>query len=167
MNDERGGGKTWVLAGLMARVLVGGVLIAAGASKRAKPPEEFAVVIEAYDIAPQDSVQSLSVLLPWAELLVGFSLLFGFLTPAASAAAAAMFSGFLLALLSTKFRHIPLPDCGCFGQGLHLPTTVTIALDALLLLPCSLLSLRQGARFLSLDAWVGRKAPRALGPKTL
>ena len=151
MNVDNNKGR-WGWAGLLARLALGSVLIAAGASKTSAPPEEFAVVIEAYDIVPVDAAQSLSALLPWAELLLGFSLVFGFLTPYACLSAAALLAAFLLVLLSTKVRHIQLPNCGCFGTSVHLPTTATMMMDALLLLATTV-AFRHGAAKLSLDGW--------------
>jgi uncharacterized membrane protein YphA (DoxX/SURF4 family) len=140
------------LAGLIARLILGSVLVFAGASKRAAPVEEFAVVIESYDILPTDAAQSAAALLPWAELFVGFALIFGYFTQASAAAAGAMFTGFLLALISTKARGIELPNCGCFGAGFHMPMAATITMDAALLLDAAF-AFKFGAQALSLDNW--------------
>jgi uncharacterized membrane protein YphA (DoxX/SURF4 family) len=142
----------WSWAGLAARVILGGVLIFAGASKTAAPVEEFAVVIESYDVLPTDAAQGAAALLPWFELALGFSLVFGYLTKPASAAAGALFGAFLLALLSTKVRGIELPNCGCFGASFHAPTWVTMIMDALLLCDAAV-AFAYGSRRLSLDNW--------------
>jgi uncharacterized membrane protein YphA (DoxX/SURF4 family) len=141
-------------AGLAARLVLGLVLVFAGASKRASPVEEFSVVIESYDILPADASQSVAALLPWAELLIGFSLIFGFFTAPAAAAAGALFGGFLAALLSTKARGINLPNCGCFGAGFHMPLGATMTMDALLLVAAGL-AFKHGAGAFSLDKWSG------------
>jgi len=148
-------------AGLVARIVLGSVLIFAGASKRAAPVEEFAVVIESYDVLPADAAQSAAALLPWAELFVGFALIFGWLTKWSSASAGGLFVAFLLALTSTKVRGIELPNCGCFGAGLHLPTWATMAMDAFLLLDAAV-AFKFGESAFSLDNWAeGRYTQRA------
>lgn len=139
-------------AGLVARLILGGVLIFSGASKRAQPVEEFAVVVESYGILPPDPSQSAAAVLPWVELFVGFALVFGYFTPLASAGAGALLAIFLLALISTKARGIELPNCGCFGAGLHVPAWVTMTMDSLLLIDAGV-AFKFGSQALSLDNW--------------
>jgi uncharacterized membrane protein YphA (DoxX/SURF4 family) len=151
VNGAPSRGRTaWL--GLVARLLLGLMFVVSGASKRSAPAEEFAVVIENYDLVSTDAAQSVSALLPWVELLVGFALIFGFLTPQASAAAGAMLLVFVLALLSTKARGLDLPNCGCFGGRFHPAPMTMAALDALMT-GAAFLSLRHGAKRLSLDNW--------------
>lgn len=139
-------------AGLAARVVLGSVLIFSGGSKRAQPVEEFAVVVESYGILPADASQSAAAVLPWVELFLGFALVFGYFTPLSSAAAGGLFCVFLLALISTKARGIELPNCGCFGGGVHMPTWVTMMMDSVLLL-LSAVAFKFGGLALSLDKW--------------
>lgn len=138
--------------GLAARLLIGAVLIVSGASKLSTPTEEFAVVVEAYDLVSVDAAQTVAALLPWAELVVGFSVLLGCMTPMAGAGAGLMFASFIFAILSTKARGFRLPDCGCFGGRFHIPPMAMAALDAVLLVACVLVYLH-GRRKLSLDNW--------------
>ena len=145
--------KGWL--GLAARVVLGAVLIVSGATKTSAPKEEFAVVIEAYDLVPADAAQTLSALLPWAELTLGFALVFGFLTPLSSAAGGLMMLVFIGAILSTKARGIELPNCGCFGGKIHPPPLVTAAIDAVLVILAAA-AWRFGGERLSLDNWAGQ-----------
>ena len=137
---------------MAARVLLGATLIFSGASKVSAPSEEFAVVIEAYNLVPADAAQSLAALLPWAELVLGFALLLGYFTQQAALAAAAMLVVFIGAILSTKARGIELPNCGCFGASFHPKPMVTVALDALLLVTAAA-AYAYGACRISLDNW--------------
>jgi uncharacterized membrane protein YphA (DoxX/SURF4 family) len=152
--------KRWL--GLAARLALGGVLVFAGFHKTAAPSEEFAVIIEAYGLVSSDAAQSLAVFLPWVELLVGFALLFGWMTQIAAAAGGAMFAGFLLALGSTLARGIELPNCGCFGGGVHMPVPATMAMDAALL-ACAAAAFLYGAGTLSLDKWADARYTPADG----
>lgn len=149
----------WAVAGLIARLAIGGVLIVAGTSKLSAPPEEFAVVIESYDLVSPDAAQTLAAFLPWGELLLGFALIFGFFTPAASLLSGAMFVSFIGALLSTKARGIELPNCGCFGGSFHPKPSVTMLMDAVLVL-AAYAAFFHGSRLWSLDNWAeGRYTP--------
>lgn len=141
--------------GLASRAVLGAVLVLSGTLKAAAPAEEFAVVLEAYQLLPPDLIPPLAALLPWVELLAGFSLLAGYRTPAAATAAGAMMAVFILALLSTKLRGIPLRNCGCFGSWWHPSPSTTILVDALLF-SLAVLSFYKGRLLYSLDNWADR-----------
>lgn len=137
--------------GLAARVLVGAVLVYAGATKAASAPEEFAIVIGSYDILPRDMVLTAATFLPWAELLLGWSLILGFQLRAAAVSSVAMFSAFLFAFISLKAKGIELPNCGCFGDGVHLTASQGMAFDSALI-ALSWLAWKSPAPA-SLDSW--------------
>ena len=140
-------------SGLAARILIGLVLVVSGTLKAAAPPEEFAVVISSYQLVPFPSlVMLLAVVLPWLEVFIGFSLVFGFLTRWACVGAGGMFLMFIGALLSVKLRHFELPNCGCFGWGFHPTQKQALIFDACLV-AATLQAWRRGARKFSLDVW--------------
>lgn len=139
--------------GLAARALAGAVLIYAGATKAAGPAEEFALVIGSYQILGKDASMSAAAFLPWAELIVGWALLLGLRLRAAAAGAGALFSAFLLALVSVQLRGIELPNCGCFGDGVHLKPWQAFLVDTGLLAACAAAWKSAPAR-LSLDSWI-------------
>lgn len=139
--------------GLLGRALVGAVLVYAGATKAAGPTEEFALIISYYNILPRDMLMSTAAFLPWAEVLLGWALLLGVMTRWAAAAAGGLFGFFLLALASTLARGIALPNCGCFGDGVHFTVPQALAFDALMLALCWC-AWRAGRARLSLDNWV-------------
>lgn len=140
---------------LAARFIVGAVLVYAGASKAAGASEEFALIISAYQLLPREMLLSTAALLPWAELLLGWSLLLGFHVRAAGVGAGALFGIFLVALASVKLRGIELPSCGCFGEGLHFTTAQALLVDAALA-ALSLLAWRLRPSPFSLDSWSQR-----------
>lgn len=139
-------------AGLAVRLLAGWVLAFSGAGKAGAPAQEFAAAIEAYAILPPDMALPAAALLPWAEVLAGFALLFGWHTRWAAACAAGLFGLFIAALGSTLARGIELADCGCFGFGWHLAPTQTIFLDIVLAAGAAWLFIHS-ATALSLDGW--------------
>lgn len=139
--------------GLAGRLVAGGVLVYAGATKAAGPTEEFALVISYYNILPRDMLMSTAAFLPWGELLIGWALVLGVCTRWAAAAAGGLFGFFLLALASTLARGIALPNCGCFGDGIHFTVPQALAFDSLMLALCWC-AWQAGRARLSLDNWV-------------
>lgn len=138
--------------GLAARLIVGAVLVYAGATKAAGPAEEFALVIGSYAILPRDMVLSSAAFLPWAELLIGWSLILGLRPRLAAAAAGALFGCFMLALISVQARGIQLPNCGCFGDAIHFTPIQAMLFDSGLAVLC-FLAWKAGPSALSLDSW--------------
>ena len=153
----------WAVVGLIARLVVGGVLITAGASKLSSPPEEFAVVIENYEIVSTDAAEVLAAFMPWCELFLGFALVFGFMTPYASVLSGAMLVGFLGALLSAAARGIELYNCGCFGGRFHPKPAFTMVMDAVLLAAVAA-AFRHGSALWSLDKWADARYTAARKP---
>ena len=140
---------------LAARLVVGGVLVYAAIAKISAPAEEFAYIIQAYDVVPPSMALPMAGLLPWLELLVGWSLILGVNARGACAAAGAMFAMFLAALGSTIFKGIPLPNCGCFGDAIHFSPSQAFLFDSAMIALCAL-AFRDGPRPLSLDRWSER-----------
>lgn len=144
--------STWAATALAARIIVGIALAYSGAIKAAAPAEEFSIVIENYRLLPDDMTLTFATLMPWLEIFAGLSLILGYFTRYAAAAAGAMLASFIFALLSTKIRGIELPHCGCFGAGIHLTAWQAIALDSLLA-AAAWLSYKYGSLKASLDNW--------------
>lgn len=138
--------------GLAARLLAGGLLVYAGATKAAGPVEEFAIVIGSYDFLPRDMVLTVATFLPWVELVLGWALILGLRLKVTAAACMGLFGVFLLALLSVKAKGIELPNCGCFGDGIHLTLNQGILADSVLAALCWLAWKSAPARW-SLDSW--------------
>lgn len=142
-------------AALAARLTVGAALIYAGASKAAGPAEDFAYILSAYDVLPRDFTLPAAAVLPWLELLVGWALVLGVGTRQAAACAGGLFACFLAAVSSTLLRGIPLPNCGCFGETIHLSPAQALIMDFLLTGLCWL-AYRDGPGPASLDSWTER-----------
>ena len=107
-------------SGLAGRFAVGLVLVISGSMKAAAPRKEFSIVIEGYQLLrSQDLILMLATFMPWAEVVLGFALIFGYLTRAAAASAERAAARLHRSLLSAKARGLYLPNCGCFGAGFH------------------------------------------------
>jgi uncharacterized membrane protein YphA (DoxX/SURF4 family) len=101
--------------GLPARLLVGGVWIAAGFTKLPDPAGSVRAV-RAYDLLPEDVVPLVGHSLPILEVVVGVCLVLGLLTRPASVVSALLFVAFIVGIASAWARGLQI-ECGCFGGG--------------------------------------------------
>lgn len=147
--------KPRALLALLARLLVGAVLVYAGASKAAAPAEEFALVIGNYDLVPMSLALPIAGILPWLEIIVGWALILGVETNMAAGAALAMTATFLAAIGSVLARGIQIPNCGCFGEGLHFTPAHAFLFDSLLA-AASWIAFKAEPGPASLDSWTKR-----------
>lgn len=136
------------------RAAVGALFVYSGFTKLMEPSSNFVGVVLGYGILGVRQAVFAAAVLPWTELLAGIFLALGLWGRQASSALAALCLLFFAAITSTYVRHIPLQDCGCFGQGPHtLPLWGTLLLDVTLFLVLTLLIWRkEEARWTSLDA---------------
>ena len=98
-----------------ARLVVGGVLLVAGALKVIDPQSSVAAV-RAYELVPGWSARVIGWGLPFLELGLGLLLVAGLLTRQAAVVAGLLVVVFLIAVVSAAARGLSL-DCGCFGGG--------------------------------------------------
>lgn len=105
--------KEWL--GLLARLVTGGVWIAAGAVKL---PDPYASVqaVRAYEILPASAAETAGYLLPVVEIVIGVALVLGLLTRGAAVASGLLFVVFIAGIASVWARGLEI-DCGCFGGG--------------------------------------------------
>ncbi len=106
---------TMETAVLILRVLLGGLLLVAGALKVGHPAE-LAATIASFRLLPAGIVGPLALALPYAELLLGAYLVAGLFTRNVATIAAVQFLCYAAAVGSAVARHIPA-NCGCFGPG--------------------------------------------------
>lgn len=101
--------------GVLARALVGGVWLVAGALKIPDPTESVRAVRN-YRILPEDVVPLVGHALPVLEILVGVCLLVGLLVRANAAVSAVLLLAFIVGIASAWSRGLSI-ECGCFGGG--------------------------------------------------
>ena len=107
------GARDWF--GLLARLVTGGVWIAAGALKLPHPADSVRAV-RAYDLLPEAVVPAVGHLLPVVEVVIGLCLVVGVLVRGTSVVSALLFVAFIIGIASVWARGIEI-DCGCFGGG--------------------------------------------------
>jgi uncharacterized membrane protein YphA (DoxX/SURF4 family) len=101
--------------GLLARIVVGGVWLYAGALKLPHP-EASVTAVRAYQILPAGTAETVAHVLPMLEVVVGGCLVLGLLVRASGALSALMQAAFIAGIVSVWARGIAI-DCGCFGGG--------------------------------------------------
>lgn len=103
----------WV--GVFARLLVGGVWIAAGLLKIPDPAENVRAV-RAYRLLPEAVVPTLGHSLPFVELLLGLCLVVGLLVRVNAVLSCLLLVAFVVGIASAWARGLQI-ECGCFGGG--------------------------------------------------
>jgi uncharacterized membrane protein YphA (DoxX/SURF4 family) len=101
--------------GLLARLALGGVMLAAGLLKVTKP-EVSARAVQAYQLLPFDLAAYVGYGLPVVEVVLGTLLLLGLFTRTAAAVSGVLLVAFVIGIASAWARGLSI-DCGCFGEG--------------------------------------------------
>ena len=105
--------QPWITLSL--RLILGGVLLVAGALK-VRDPYGSATSVRAYQILPVDLANLLGFVLPFAEVVIGIFLILGIWVRLSAIAGGALMLVFTIAIAQAWIRGISL-DCGCFGKG--------------------------------------------------
>jgi uncharacterized membrane protein YphA (DoxX/SURF4 family) len=100
---------------LLARLVLGGVLLAAGGLKVLKPTES-ANAVAAYKVLPANFSHIIGYALPWLEVALALLLIVGFMVRPAAIVSGLIMIVFIGAIASVWARGM-LIDCGCFGGG--------------------------------------------------
>ena len=101
--------------GLIARLILGGVLFAAGYLKIGTP-DKSQMAVRAYEMLPISVANFLGLVLPPIEIVIGALLIAGALTRAMAALAGVTMFIFIIAIGQAWARGLNI-DCGCFGGG--------------------------------------------------
>ena len=103
----------WV--SLAARLVLGGVMLVAGALK-VSDPEAATQAVRAYELLPDGFDSIVGLLLPFLEIAIGLLLIVGYGVRLAAVAAGVFMVVFIAAVSSAWARGLAI-DCGCFGGG--------------------------------------------------
>ena len=96
---------------LIARILIGGILIYASINKIVDPGG-FARAIDNYHLIPFGLENSMAIVLPWVELIVGISLIFGLFIDGAAFLVIVMMVIFIVAITFAILSGYNI-ECGC------------------------------------------------------
>ncbi|MGA8045727.1 MAG: DoxX family protein [Dermatophilaceae bacterium] len=103
------------LVGLVARLVLGGVLLYAGATK-VLTPVGSARAVQAYQIFPFEVAQYIGYALPIVEIIIGVLLIVGLFTRTNAILGTVLMVLFIAGIASAWARGLTI-DCGCFGGG--------------------------------------------------
>lgn len=113
MRDKFTIAQPWLT--LLARLILGGVLIAAGALKVGNL-QKSAMAVRAYEMLPVWMANLLGYALPWIEIGIGLLLVLGALVKINGLLGALIMLAFIIAIAQAWARGLSI-DCGCFGGG--------------------------------------------------
>jgi uncharacterized membrane protein YkgB len=97
---------------LALRLYIGGLFIYASMYK-INYPAEFAETIASYEMLPYWSVNFMTVVLPWIELICGILLIIGIRARTATAVIGCLLILFTIGIVVNVIRAAPI-SCGCF-----------------------------------------------------
>jgi uncharacterized membrane protein YphA (DoxX/SURF4 family) len=142
--------------GTVARLVVGGVLVAAGLMKLPDPAGSVRAV-RAYDLLPESVVPTIGHGLPIFEVCVGVLLIVGLGTRIVAVLAGLLMVAFIIGISAAWLRGLQI-DCGCFGGGGYAADATRkypweIARDVGLLAASGLLVARPRT-MISADSWL-------------
>jgi uncharacterized membrane protein YphA (DoxX/SURF4 family) len=113
MGDKFKVAQPWLT--LLARLILGGVLFAAGALKIGSL-QKSAMAVRAYELLPVSLANFLGYTLPWIEIGVGLLLIAGVAVRISGLIGAFTMLAFIMAIAQAWARGLSI-DCGCFGGG--------------------------------------------------
>ena len=100
---------------LFSRLILGGVLLLAGALKIGNL-QKSAMAVRAYELLPVQLANFLGYTLPWIEIGVGLLLIAGVAVRISGLIGAFTMLAFIIAIAQAWARGLSI-DCGCFGGG--------------------------------------------------
>ena len=122
--------------------------------KLLSPYQNFLYVIQAYQVLPSWAEVAAARIFPWLELITGVFVFLGFWMPWSVRGACVLFGIFLAVVGQALARSLPLENCGCFGEWVHLKPQMVFFMDGTSLL-LTLILLRKAAQVkkFSLDSY--------------
>jgi uncharacterized membrane protein YphA (DoxX/SURF4 family) len=160
--------RAWPWAGLVARLVLAGVFVTAGALKLPDPAESVRAV-RAYRLLPEAVVPTVGYGLPLFEVALGLLLVVGLAVRLAAVASGVLLVLFVVGVGAAWARGLQI-DCGCFGGGGEVGPGETeygreVARDLGLLALAGLLAWRPSTR-LSLDSFLSLHDDHHEDPET-
>ena len=113
--DKFAAGKYGSWFGLLSRLILGGVLFAAGWLKIFTPAKSQ-MSVRAYEVLPISIANFLGIALPWLEVGFGVLLILGIAVRLSAIVGGGLMVVFIAAISQAWARGLSI-DCGCFGGG--------------------------------------------------
>ena len=103
----------WI--GLLSRLILGGVLLAAGLLKY-QHLDKSQMAVRAYEMLPIALANLLGIILPFIEIAVGVLLVIGAAVRISAIVGGVLMGAFMIGIAQAWARGLSI-DCGCFGGG--------------------------------------------------
>jgi uncharacterized membrane protein YphA (DoxX/SURF4 family) len=103
----------WI--GLLSRLILGGVLLAAGLLKY-QHLDKSQMAVRAYEMLPIALANLLGIILPFLEIAVGVLLVIGAAVRISAIVGGVLMGAFMIGIAQAWARGLSI-DCGCFGGG--------------------------------------------------
>lgn len=103
----------WI--GLLSRLILGGVLLAAGLLKY-QHLDKSQMAVRAYEMLPIALANLLGIVLPFLEIAVGVLLVIGAAVRISAIVGGVLMGAFMIGIAQAWARGLSI-DCGCFGGG--------------------------------------------------
>jgi len=133
-----------VLLAIAARICIGCVLLAAGASKAMLGTASTGRLVEAFQLAPRRLVPAVSVALPCVEIGVGAAMFAGVWVEVTDWAAITLMAA-LTAIAGITVARGLRPTCGCFGRAFEAVISPGVVVRNMVLIAVLAVVLRLGA----------------------
>lgn len=105
--------QPWIT--LLLRLILGGVLLAAGGLKIGHL-QKSAMAVRAYEVLPISVANVIGYSLPWIEVGLAILLILGVFVKQSAMASGALMFIFIIGIAQAGLRGLSI-DCGCFGGG--------------------------------------------------
>jgi uncharacterized membrane protein YphA (DoxX/SURF4 family) len=103
----------WI--GLVSRLILGGVLLAAGLLKY-QHLDKSQMAVRAYEMLPIALANLIGIILPFLEIAVGVLLIIGAAVRISAIVGGVLMGAFMIGIAQAWARGLSI-DCGCFGGG--------------------------------------------------
>ena len=133
---------------------IGGLFIASGFEKLIGPYQNFLFVIQNYSVLLPFLEEIVARLFPWIEFFLGIFLVLGIWLKWVLRGVLVLLSTFIIVVAQALIRHLPIDECGCFGELVSFPLPVILAFDTALFVIVWFLSFRMSqVGYCSLDRY--------------
>ena len=115
------------------RIILGIFFVISGSQKLIEPYQNFLYVVQSYELLSTPFEELVARTIPWIEFLLGVFLILGLWLRNVLAAFMVLTSTFMFVVGQALVRHLPITECGCFGDLISFPLPVVLTLDSSLL----------------------------------
>lgn len=126
----------------MLRAAIGFIFVVSGFEKLISPYQNFLFVLQSYSFLPSSIEEIVARLFPWIEFLGGIFLVVGIWLKMVLRAVMALLLIFIVVVAQALIRHLPVDECGCFGELISFPLPMILAFDTILFFIIGLFSFR-------------------------